>query len=58
MEQELWFVTRYKRKVFTDHLARPEWIDEAVEDGLLGAATGFGSGAACRWVGSHIGSAA
>ena len=39
MEQELWFVTRYKRKVFTHHLARPEWTDESVEDGVLGAAT-------------------
>ena len=33
-------------------------LDEAVEDGLLGAATGVGSGAASLWVGGRVGSAA
>ena len=33
-------------------------LDEAVEDGLLGAATGVGSRAASLWVGGHAGSAA
>ena len=33
-------------------------LDEAVEDCLLGATTGVGSGAASLWVGGHVGSAA
>jgi len=33
-------------------------LDEAVEDGLLGAATSVGSGAASLWVGGDVGSAA
>ena len=32
-------------------------LDEAVEDGLLGAATGVGSGSASLWVGGHTGGA-
>ena len=33
-------------------------LDQAVEDSLLGAATGVGSGSASLWVGGHVGSAA
>jgi hypothetical protein len=32
-------------------------LDEAVEDGLLGATTGVDSGSASRWVGGPVGSA-
>jgi hypothetical protein len=33
-------------------------LDEAVEDGLLGAATGVRGGSTSLWVGGHVGSAA